>query len=47
MALDSTLRLELGAFLTEISGQGPAEPPISSRIPNHLRLQAQLENALG
>lgn len=47
LALDSTLRLELGAFLTEISGQGPVGTPISSQIPNHLRLQAQLENALG
>ncbi len=45
LALDSTLRLELGAFLTEISGS--VGTPISSQIPNHLRLQAQLENALG
>lgn len=46
LALDSTLRLELGAFLMEIAGQGPCGTPISSQVSNHLRLQAQLEKVL-
>ena len=44
-ALSSTLRLELGAFLMEVAGAA-SSTPISAGLADHVRLQAELEQAL-